>query len=203
MKVQLTKLSRGALAPLFWVLAASAAFAADGNGQFAIKGAGLQTCERFETAMEAQTQDVALYGGWIEGFVTAQNQHLETTFDIAPWQTTSTLLSMTRSVCAQAPNETRFIDAFAAVFRLLTPSRLTEESEIIGFTNGDASSVAYREILKRLQQALRDEGYDIANQDGDFDEVAMAYLRDYQARNRIPTTGLPDQQTLYALLFSN
>jgi hypothetical protein len=178
-----------------------AALAADENGKFAIKGGGLQTCEKFTKAMEDRSPDVALYGGWIEGFVTAQNQHNENTFDVTPWQTTQTLLELTRAVCNQAKTEGRFIDAFAGVFRLLAPSRLTEESDVVGVTNGENSSVAYREILKRVQKVLRDSGYDIPNETGDLDANAVKHLMDYQTKKGLVASGLPDQPTLYSLFF--
>ncbi|WP_168199207.1 peptidoglycan-binding domain-containing protein [Pseudorhodobacter turbinis] len=177
------------------------AYAADANGKFGIKGGGLQTCESFTEAMEKGTADVALYGGWIEGFITAQNQHNENTYDIAPWQTTSTMLELTKSLCNQAKPNTRFIDAFAGVFRILFPARLQQESAVVGVSNGEARSIAYVEVLKRVQQALRDEGYEIADDTGAFDQASIRQLMDYQTKNGLVATGLPDQPTLYALFF--
>ena len=195
---------RGAVAPLVFISAvaiSSTAMSADDNGKFAIKGGGLQTCENFVETMREQTNDVALYGGWIEGFVTAQNQHIDATFDVAPWQTTNTLLQLTKSICEQAKPDTRFIDAFAGVFRILFPSRITQEDEVVGVSNGEAHSIAYREILKRVQQVLRDEGYTIADETGTFDNVTVRQLMDYQTKKGLVPTGLPDQPTLYPLFF--
>lgn len=195
---------RGALAPLIFACSfavSNVAYAADENGKFAIKGGGLQTCVKFVEAMDAGSQDVALYGGWIEGFITAQNQQNDDTFDITPWQTTNTLLSLTKAVCEQANEGARFVDGFAGVYRLLFPSRLRTESEPLGLSNGEARSVAYREILKRVQIALRDQGYDIPDEDGNFDQAAIGQLIEYQRSKGLTASGLPDQPTLYSLFF--
>lgn len=203
-KTAKTNTMGGALAPLIFMCGlalGSPSWAADENGKFAIKGGGLQGCDKFLEAIESNSQDIALYGGWIEGFVTAQNQHNENTFDVTPWQTTQTLLQLTRSVCTQAKPDSRFIDAFAGVFRILAPSRLTTESEVVGVTNGENSAVAYREILKRVQTVLRDKGYDIQNDTGEFDEQTVKDLMDYQTKQGLVASGLPDQPTLYSLFF--
>ena len=199
-----SKTMRGALAPLILVMGlatANPALAADDNGKFAIKGGGLQTCENFIKAVETGSQDIALYGGWIEGFVTAQNQHSQNTFDLTPWQTTRTLLQLTQAACKQVQPETRFIDAFAGIFRLLVPGRLQDESEVVGVTNGENYAVAYRAILQRVQTALRDQGYPISDTNGDFDAEAVKHLMDYQTKKGLVASGLPDQPTLYSLFF--
>ena len=195
---------RGAIAPLVFLgslFLGTTAFADDENGKFAIKGGGLQSCENFAAAMDSNSQDLALYGGWIEGFVTAQNQHNEMTFDVAPWQTTTTLLELTLSLCNQTDADTRFIDAFAGVFRILFPSRLTTESEVVGISNGEARSIAYVEVLKRIQQVLRDKGFDIPDETGQFDANTIKQLMDFQTGAGLVATGLPDQPTLYTLFF--
>lgn len=197
--------SRGALASLVltvWltIVPGAVAVAADDNGKFAIKGGGLQTCAKFTEAFSTRSSNLALYGGWIEGFVTAQNQNATNTYDIVPWQTTSTLLDLTRAACKQTKPQTRFIDAFAGVFQLLFRTRLTAESEVVGISNGEASTVAYLEVLKRVQDALRAEGYDIPNTTGDFDATTVRQLMDYQTKNGLVATGLPDQPTLFKLL---
>ncbi len=184
-------------------LTAATAYAAEENRKFGIKGGGLQTCGKFMDAMETGSTEVALYGGWIEGFITAQNQHNEDTYDIAPWQTTNTLLELTKSLCNQARPDTRFIDTFAGVFRILFPARLQSESAVVGISNGEARSIAYVEVLNRVQQALRDDGYEIADNTGGVDQAPIRQLMDYQRKNGLVATGLPDQPTLFAMFFKN
>ena len=48
--------------------------AADKNGQFAIKGVGLQTCQEFVSARETQSPQYFKFGGWMNGYLSATEQ---------------------------------------------------------------------------------------------------------------------------------
>ena len=52
------------------VVTSQPAFSSTADGQFTIKGAGLQTCAAFSEAFDAGSSDLASYAGWLDGFVT-------------------------------------------------------------------------------------------------------------------------------------
>jgi hypothetical protein len=182
------------------ILLGQSALAADVGGKFAIEGAGLQTCEAFVTAWGAGSSDIALYGGWIDGYLTGLNQFLPETYDLAPWQITQTLLGMTKSVCDQSDSDKRFIDAFFDVVRLLQPGALKRESGAIGLTHDGRSTVMYADIIVLLKARLIELGKLEATADSTFDSTTAEALKAFQSERGLVESGLPDQQTLFELL---
>ena len=186
------------------LLAASlgtAAPAADADGRFAIEGGGLQTCADFGGAVEWRTQDVGAYGGWIEGYLTALNQSHRGVYDITPWQTTESLLSLLRSVCRQLPDETRVALALDRLVDVLMPQALLAESPIVAVDAGAGTAFAmYVEVLDRINMALRARGHEVVAIRGHFGDDTRAGLRAVQAEAGLAQTGLPDQRTLFVLL---
>lgn len=190
-----------------WLLVALAlagpAAAADADGQFAIKGGGQQPCASFLTAWDSRNSDLSLYAGWIDGYVTGLNQFTDNTYDLAPWQATETLLGLTQSVCAQAPEGTRFMDAFFQVVRLITPSRVTEQSPVIALVHEGQSTLAYGAVIERMKTRLRDLGHgDGLTVNAAFDPATAAAVSAFQTAEGLPATGLPDQRTLFQLFRS-
>jgi hypothetical protein len=177
------------------------AHAADNSGQFAIKGAGLQRCERFLDTWKEGGRDLALYGGWIEGYVTGINQHVGDVFDLAPWQTTETLLGLTKLACEQKPDQ-QFSLAFNQVVRLLLATPLTSISPVDTVGRRNVGTPIYREIVRRAEQKLADRGYDPGEIDGIFDGVTIEALLAFQRGEGLTETGLPDQPTLTRLLLN-
>lgn len=182
---------------------ATGAQGADADGHFAIKDAGAQTCGKFLTAWTEGTKDVGQYAGWIAGYVTAINQQQDGLYDLTPWQTTETLLGMTRSVCGQVPEETRFLDAFAGLIKRISPTRLTAKSELEGVRRGDQAAIIYKVILAEARIRLARAGHPSGDPNAPFDDVASNAFLAFQQAEGLPTTGLPDQQTLFALFMEN
>lgn len=177
--------------------------AADPDGQFAIKGGGQQACASFLAAYDAQTRDLGLYAGWIDGYVTGLNQFTDDTYDLASWQTTETLLGLTQSVCAQAPEGTRFMDAFFQVVRLITPSRVAAKSPLVAMVHDGQSTVAYGAVIERMKTRLRDLGHGAGlATDMSFDPATATAVAAFQTTKGLPATGLPDQRTLFELFRS-
>lgn len=182
------------------LFAAQHAQAADQQGQFSIKGGGLQTCEAFLGVMEDGGRDIAAYGGWIEGYLTGQNQRLDNTYDAASWANTSTLLTITRSICAQMEPDKRFIDAFDVVIRMILPSRLQSLSPVVSLREDTQVLVIYRDVLVLVRNRLAALGYTVDPEAGNvFGTETRAALRSFQADKDLETTGFPDQRTLLYL----
>jgi len=107
-----------------------AAAAADADGNFVIKGAGTATCATLQKAKAARDERYASIAGWLDGYLSAQNELRGATFDLAPWQQTELLLAAVAGWCKSRPQDT----LHTAVFRLietLQTGRLTERSAML------------------------------------------------------------------------
>lgn len=191
------------LAGILSIIFASSAQAADRTGEFAIKGAGVQTCASLTRAWDAKSTDLNLYAGWIDGYLTGMNQHTDGTFDVAPWQSSMTLLALVSQMCQQNNADTRFIDVFNQLMRDFMPARLTDSSSVSAVRRGDMAVVLYNDTITRLQRRLTEEGFAPGEADGNFDDQTAAALEKFQAGRGLPLTGFPDQQTLFALFVEN
>jgi hypothetical protein len=175
------------------------ASAADSEGRFAVKGAGITQCERFLEEWEGRSNAFYAYGGWIEGYLTATNQYLPETYDIAPWETTTLLAALLAEHCRKDP-EMPFVRAVRAMVAAIRDQRLLESSVLIMADAGDQGVRVYREIIRRVQGQLAEEGLFDGEVDGLYTDATREAVRRYQAREAIEQTGLPDQATLTRLL---
>ncbi|MCB1870038.1 MAG: peptidoglycan-binding protein, partial [Gammaproteobacteria bacterium] len=57
------------------LLQISTAQAADANGEFVVKGAGLLPCNVYTAEREKRSNIYYLIGGWLEGFLSAHNKY--------------------------------------------------------------------------------------------------------------------------------
>lgn len=182
-------------------LLASTARAADAQGGFAIKGAGAVPCARFIEDWEAEGRNMALYAGWIDGYVTAMNQTMAETFDLTPWQNAETLLGLMRRGCEATP-ETRFMDRLVALLRDMSPIRLRTASTASNLLHNGRAVIVYDSVLAQALRRLAAEGFWTGPDDTAFSvTVAEAFARFQQDRG-LPVTGLPDQRTLAGLFLS-
>jgi hypothetical protein len=173
--------------------------AADSSGHFALRGVGLATCEQFLQAAEERQENILLAGGWLEGYMTAINQLMPETFDIAPWQNTDTILALVKHNCERNP-EQRFFGIVSAMVEFLAEDRLREQTDRV-LAEADGQRVAiYAEIMKDVQQTLIDKGHLQGNADGQFGAKTKAALEEFQKKENLQVTGLPDQMTLWRLL---
>ena len=94
----------------------------------------------------------------------------------------------------------KFIDVVAALFQRFYPQRLESESGVGKISVGEKGMFMYHEILKRVQSALKERGYDVGPVNGLASKETIEALVAYQKDNNIPESGIPDQPTLYSLL---
>ena len=52
----------------------STCFASDNKGNFAVKGIGTLSCEKFVNAKDTKDSAYMHFGGWIEGYISASNK---------------------------------------------------------------------------------------------------------------------------------
>jgi len=174
--------------------------AADTDGNFAIKGGGVQPCSALLTAHDRKSDDLGLYAGWIDGYLTGLNQFSPQTYDLATWQGSDTLLSMTRAVCQQMPPDTRVLEAFLQIVRAIQPGRLQQEEGLVALLHNGKGTAIYGSILITAKTRLNALGHQAGAEDTAFTEATALAFQRFQKAEGLAETGLPDQQTLYRLL---
>lgn len=179
--------------------------AMDDQGNFAIKGAGVTSCAQYTKVLDAKSPELYLFIGWIDGYLTGVNQFQAEAFDVAPWQATELLAQLLSQYCEQRP-DAQFMLAATRLLQSMFPGRLRTSSEPVEMESGAKTAFLYKAVLKRVQEALVERGYDIST-DGAYGPQTEDALEAVQRENDINVTGLPDQQTLMLLLqessFSN
>ncbi|TVR95380.1 MAG: peptidoglycan-binding protein [Rhodospirillales bacterium] len=181
-----------ALAPL-------SASAADPDGRFAPRGIGPVTCTQFLQALDERQENVFFAAGWLEGYLTAINQFLDDTFDIAPWQDTDTILNLVRNNCERNPDQRMFAIVNSMV-EFLSDQRLTRASDRTMVEHGEQRTLIYRAVLRDVQQELINKGLLDGSADGQFGAKTRAAIEQFQQEQNIAVTGIPDQMTLWLLL---
>jgi len=176
--------------------AAGTLHAADPDGNYAVKGAGIATCSAYNAAREGGGREYYMFAGWMEGFLTAGNLYEEETFDIAPWQNTEVLAAALDSWCKRNPQQ-KFHLAAAGLMREFFPARLRQQSTPVVVGGDEDGVVVYQAVLDRVTARLRELGY-LGESLAAGDATATALGR-YQEAMEIPVSRLPDQLTLLYL----
>ncbi|WP_440998154.1 peptidoglycan-binding domain-containing protein [Arhodomonas sp. SL1] len=196
------RIAQGAVA-LLLAGTATSVVAADGEGRYAVRGPGAQGCEAFLTAVEEQSREaLRLYAGWLEGYMSAHNRLLESTFDVVPVMSAAQLLDMAARVCRSSP-ELRVETAVARLVGVLDDARVQSASQPVTISTAEATINIRQEALARVQAVLAERGYEGVEATGRFNEATGDALRSYQQEHDLPVTGVPDGDTLVRLLFTN
>ena len=86
-----------------------------------MEGAGAQSCETFLKAKANGGNDLAIFAGWVDGYLTGANQHAPQTYDFTPWQTVGLLIAALANHCEKEPKRP-FIVAVNNMLAALRPS---------------------------------------------------------------------------------
>jgi hypothetical protein len=177
------------------------ALAADVNKNFAAKGLALLPCANF---VEERNKLSRAYGetmAWLTGFISAYNYLRPDTYDVAPWQSVELLSSVLAAHCAKNPKES-FFHATDKLLNSISEDRLRANSEIVTISIGERKLNMYKDIIFRIQSALKDRGYlKVRWPTAEYDNSTIAAMKAFQSGNKLEATGVPDQRTL-SLLFS-
>jgi len=181
------------------LLVPATALGADKDGRFAVKGAGLGNCQAFVAAHKDKTNAYFVFGGWLDGYMTAVNKYSSDTFDIVSWESTELLAALINNHCQKNPNDNYFrvVDSMLV---LLKEDRLRESSPLVSAEVDDRTVKVYRSTLRRIQLALRDLGHYDGAVDGQFGPKTQAAIAAYQKSQGMEPSGLPLQLTLLKLL---
>ncbi len=182
-----------------WLLCASLlpsiTYGADGSDAYAIKGAGIAKCSKFIEFHQKKDDTYLIFGGWLEGYLTAINQQQANTFDLAPWQSTQLLLMAAESLCKQKP-ELQFQAAIQILISELMPQKITQGGKFITVDK----YIYQEEVIKRMKSALKSRALYNGNiSDAQYDDKLKAAVKQFQKNTKQTQTGLPDQGTLFEL----
>lgn len=169
------------------------------DGQFAVKGIGIQGCAEFTKAYAERSRGAFVFAGWLDGYISAFNRLQPNTFDAVPWQSTNLLLALIKNHCATKPRE-RLFTVVQALLGVFSGQSLTATSPSVEAKAGGKKVSLYREVLRQAQQALAAAGDYSGKPDGMFGPKTKAAFEAFQERSGLPKTGLPNQETLYRLL---
>lgn len=168
------------------------------SGQFAVKGVGHDQCSDYLKARSSGTSRYERYGHYIAGYLTATNRLLTDTVDITSWESIDVVAAYVANVCKFKP-DVRIAQAIEAVLARLRPHRIAKDTELVDVSSGGPSIRVYASVIIRAKRALIEQELYEGPIDASFGESTANALREFQERNRIPATGLPDQRTLYLL----
>ena len=177
------------------LLLPSISLGADSNDAFAIKGAGVATCSKFIEFHQKKDNTYLIFGGWLEGYLTAINQQQTNTFDLAPWQSTQLMLIAAEALCKQKP-DMPFQSAVQILIAELMPQKITQGGKFMPIDK----YLYQEEVVKRIKNALKSHNLYSGNiNDAQYDEKLKTAVKKFQKSVQQPQTGLPDQGTLYEL----
>jgi hypothetical protein len=180
------------------LLSATPTFAADSDGNFAMKGAGFLPCQTFVDAREKKSDIYYLIGGWIDGYVSAHNRYSDDTYDALSFESLELLLLIIQTHCQSNPSD-RLYSVLNSILIKINPDRVVAQSERVEITEGERKTVLYRETIGRMQAKLADLGLYKDHIDNRFTDATRSALIAFQSDNDLESTGFPDQTTLWRL----
>ncbi|MGM0983724.1 MAG: peptidoglycan-binding domain-containing protein [Pseudomonadota bacterium] len=175
--------------------------AADDEGNYAIRGAGAQTCQAMVEQLEETPELLNAYASWMEGYLTGYNRFLDDTFDVSPVMSAREVAVMVRNICRDSA-DIRVETALARLINLFMPARVQAASNPVTLSVGDSTLNIRQATLQRLQQALIDRGYEDVEANGRFNDATREAVSDFQEQQGLNATGAPDVDTLVRLLFT-
>jgi hypothetical protein len=167
--------------------------AADGAGNFAIRGVGSLFCSEFVQSVETDEEARIAYAEWVSGYLTALNRGEENTFDISYVASNLEVTALLGRVCSTRP-EVRVEAALSGLTDLMRTSRVEKETELVRLSLGETSIMVRQSILDQFMQKLVEDGYLDAPRT--FDNTARDAVVAFQQANNLPVSGLPDFNTL-------
>ncbi|MCP3848642.1 MAG: peptidoglycan-binding protein [Gammaproteobacteria bacterium] len=184
---------------LITFLLSNTAIASDSEGRFAIRNAGMSTCQNFVETKKNSPEKMGLYFGWIDGYISAANQYTTETYDLVPWGNTLFLATLIENHCKNNPNE-RFYVSVNKLAASMMHKRLKEQSKLIETNYKGNKTYIYKRILKDIQTKLIELGLYMDKADGNYGPNTRKAIINFQNQNGLAQTGLPDQLTIYKVL---
>jgi hypothetical protein len=176
----------------------SPGWGADAKGTFAVKGSGFETCQTYSTSREAKDPRYLAFRSWLNGYLTAYNQLVPETYDIAAGANLEQMAAQLDQFCRRNPTK-NFVTAASTMIAAYRERRLRADPQA-GAAQPSTPVTADRATRRKAQQALKDKGYYDGPVDGLIGPGTRTAIRKYQQDQNLSVTGQIDQQTLSRLL---
>lgn len=187
---------RHALKPIMMVgllIMASAGQAADGSGKFYIRGPGSQSCAAY-LAAAGKPEEHVRYASWLLGYVSARNRIEPNTYDFIPTEAVADFPNIVTVIC-KSDEKVSLEQAAHSAVTALTPMRQNSASSLVEVQADGKTVKIHQESLRTLQAALIARKAFNGRADGLASAPLVAALKDFQRKESIPVTGLPDIDT--------
>ncbi|MCH8467780.1 MAG: peptidoglycan-binding protein, partial [Roseinatronobacter sp.] len=102
-------------------------------------------------------------------------------------------------ICAQNVDVT-FESAIDAAIRLFEPARVVADSPLLEITNEGRNVLIRQSTFEQVQSALTAKGFYSGAIDGAYGPGSRAAITAFQESRNLVQTGLPDADTIVALL---
>lgn len=194
------------LSAIFAALVGTAALAADGAGQFSVRGVGGQPCSVWigitDGTDEAQRRDGILsFQSWLAGYITASNRLTGETYDAMPFLDMVNVLAIVLNECRANPDELTETTT-ARVLAAFNASRVQAESPLVTVADAGVEKTYRQETIMLVQQKLIARGMLEGEADGAFGEATSNALMKFQAEAGLPPNGELSVDTIFKLLLS-
>jgi hypothetical protein len=176
-----------------------ASHAADEHQSFAIRGAGIETCEAFLQQIADKSSSLFAVGGWLDGYVTGVNRYAPDTYDALSFETTDLVARLLENHCKAHPTD-RLFAVVNALLAKLHDDRIRARSPLVNVDAGELHAVMYAEVLQRVQRKLTELGLYQGDPEPEFGDRTRAALTAFQDKHKLKATGVPDPVTLWQLL---
>lgn len=185
------------------VMVPATVLAATPEGQFAVQGIGRLSCDAFLEEREKKSNLYWNVGGWIDGYLTAYNVHVDETFDITPYAPTDSADSFVVLLARHCQSHGE--DPIGLVVKALADEmhdkRLKRSEDAVRVDVDGRAYAVYPSMIEQLQRTLKDLGHYDGAVDGSFSDKLKTALQRYQKAEGIEVSGAPTQQTLLRILF--
>ncbi len=173
--------------------------AADGQGNFALRGAGAMPCTQVVQRVDARAPDVAQFVAWTDGALSLANRLERDTFDLMPFDNPAGLVTvMALNICRANP-QVLFGAAVVQVLELLKPMRVRQSARPVTITVGEASVALRPETIRLVQTRLRALNLMTAGASGQWGPASRAAIKRFQESRNLRQTEIPDPDTVIQL----
>jgi len=178
--------------------------AADGEGKYAVRGAGSTPCRQLAAAIDSKDANVRrdavlLYASWLNGYLSYVNRVEKETYDIVPLTDSAHLLAVVVGQCRQNPDA--LVETVSAqVIAVLAKAKIAAESPLVELKVGDQKGNFRQATLMALQEKLIEKRYLKGKADGFFGGQSQQALRAFQKAKKLRESGFPDTETLMRAL---
>jgi len=176
--------------------------AADKNGRFSVRGAGLLSCKIYTQERAKQSKAYLMMGGWLDGYITGLNQYEVDTYDGTSFESTELIAAIINDHCKTHPKDGLFA-VTSSIMNSLKADRIRAGSPFVAVKIGTRQTHLYQETVRRLQKTLKKKGYYKGKISGKWNSKTQQALKTFQKKSKLQASGFPDQITLWRLLREN